>query len=1207
VEKVRALVPGAKGAAGQTLDSVAPSAVSGGDTAAFSWVDKPAQEEKEDDGLAPPLAPDEIGRLGPYRVLKVLGEGGMGKVFLAEDPNLQRAVALKVMKASLAKNTTARQRFLREARLAAKIEHDHIVHIYQVGEDRGIPFLAMQLLKGASLEDLLNRSLALKTKQVLRIGIQIAEGLAAAHEHGMIHRDIKPGNIWIESTGGGRVKILDFGLARTSQGEVGITQSGTILGTPAYMPPEQARGEKLDYRCDLYSLGCVLYRMATGEMPLKGHDTMSMLMSLALQEPTAPIKVNPEIPPALSDLIMKLLAKDPQQRPASAKEVVQALKAMERAGNSPTPTETALLSPSLLQPASELPMAIPLPDSKSPDPYATAPAPKKSTPPSVPSPSGRAEPRKGPVAAGEGAGRKRRKKPLVLAAVAFLALLGGGMLAGIVFFWQTPNGVVRFEIDDPEIKVVVDKNGPTITGADKQPISLKPGPHGLTITRGDFTFDTTKFQLNKNGKTTLKIDWLPGKLQIVQDGKVIGAKEVQIAKGEPDKGGPDKGGPDKAAPSAWQPVPFGKSPLDALDPAAIPPEERFDWQPKELVAVLGSHRQRLWGGAGGVAIRGDGKRVTAGGAGLPIWEFETAKEIDSAPGSNFPALSMDGRKLFNGWDRIYDLDRWLEFKKTDPSAKLVDTAATVPFTRYADGRVANAQFSADGKSFVATLNYSLKRVALWRVDKEVKIIGEWPGFGSPALSLDGKMLAMVHAKELTVHLFDIQGDKVQPRGVLSAEDAKAPEPYANRSYLRFAHDGRLGVLAADSKSIAFWDVAGPKPQKLGVLPVDLSYNGSFRFAAKAPRMVTVTQYLFHIWRLTEKGAEREAGVSMQDTGLAVMNISDVPISADGNRLVSGHLNGAVLFWEVKDGKLVQRNPLTPQPATSYFGANFHFSPTGKFLTTGGEAGTTVWHFGDKSPKGFLPKQLAVSAFSGRDEVTGSIDEEELITWRVTPTAVKEISRRGARGNASVALETGLVLTRYTDDKAATRYGRILDMRVPNAKASDAFEIGGIGSGFGSADFLSADGRVFASWIASPGKPDTIRVFDIQNGKATMRYDFASPKNTPTQRLRLSRDGQWLAATWGNGSDWGIWRLDPSEAKSHRAGRGLAGGYSPDGKQIALITIDGIRKLEIRDVESWDLLWSTQMPGGMNDAVFAPDGRHLLVANANQTAYILRLP
>lgn len=282
------------------------------------------------DFLAPAQQPDELGRLGHYRILKVLGKGGMGMVFLAEDTKLERQVALKVMLPKFAEDAAAKQRFLREARTAAKIEHDHIVHIYQVDEDHGVPFLAMQLLSGSSLEDVLKRAGRLKTPQILRLGAQIAEGLAVAHAKGLIHRDIKPANIWIEANYGGRVKLLDFGLARTVQTDVGITQSGVLLGTPAYMPPEQARGDKVDHRCDLYSLGCVLYRMATGELPIKGKDTMALLMALALSEPTPPKEINDSIPPALNDLILKLLAKDAANRPETATAVAQALKKLEQ-------------------------------------------------------------------------------------------------------------------------------------------------------------------------------------------------------------------------------------------------------------------------------------------------------------------------------------------------------------------------------------------------------------------------------------------------------------------------------------------------------------------------------------------------------------------------------------------------------------------------------------------------------------------------------------------------------------------------------------------------------------------------------------------------------------------------------------------------------------------------------------------------------------
>jgi len=284
--------------------------------------------------LGPPQAPGEIGRLGPYRVIRLLGKGGMGVVFEAEDVHLQRAVALKAMRPDIAQNASARERFLREARATANIEHDHIVTIFQVGEDRGVPFLAMQLLKGMSLEDYLKKKLesqpALPVDRVLRVGREIARGLAAAHARGLIHRDIKPANIWLDATAGGRVKILDFGLARAADGEGTLTQSGVIVGTATYMAPEQARGEKVDARADLFSLGCVLYRLATGRLPWKGEDVMSTLVAIATNPPMPVQQFNPELPPKLASLIMQLLAKRPEDRPPSAEAVVEATLAIER-------------------------------------------------------------------------------------------------------------------------------------------------------------------------------------------------------------------------------------------------------------------------------------------------------------------------------------------------------------------------------------------------------------------------------------------------------------------------------------------------------------------------------------------------------------------------------------------------------------------------------------------------------------------------------------------------------------------------------------------------------------------------------------------------------------------------------------------------------------------------------------------------------------
>jgi len=299
-----------------------------GETMAQMAAPGSAESQESYDFLLEPHEPNERGRLGSYRILKVLGSGGMGLVLQAEDVNLERLVALKVVRPQLAKDPDARQRFLREARAAAAIKHDHIVTIYQVGQERDIPFLAMELLEGESLESRLFRDGKLPVTEVLRIGREIAEGLAAAHARNLIHRDIKPANIWLEA-GAGRVKILDFGLARPADGNIGLTRIGTVHGSVQFMAPEQARGEALDQRCDLFSLGCVLYRMCTGQPAFSGTSVMAVLTALALDEPKAVSDLVPELPFGVADLVKTLLAKKPEDRPASARAVVEAIRVLE--------------------------------------------------------------------------------------------------------------------------------------------------------------------------------------------------------------------------------------------------------------------------------------------------------------------------------------------------------------------------------------------------------------------------------------------------------------------------------------------------------------------------------------------------------------------------------------------------------------------------------------------------------------------------------------------------------------------------------------------------------------------------------------------------------------------------------------------------------------------------------------------------------------
>lgn len=296
------------------------------------------------DFLSPPQKAGELGRLGDYRVLSVLGQGGMGLVFRAEDERLRRQVAIKVMRLTVAHDPHARIRFLREAQAVAAIEHDNVIGIFQAGEMNKTPFFTMPLLKGESLKTRLNRDGRLSERDSLRIASQVATALAAAHASGVLHRDIKPDNIWLESKTD-RVKVLDFGLAQVASADPELTQTGSVLGTPLYMSPEQARGEELDARSDLYSLGAVLFHMLTGCPVVSGPSVLAILMDIA-SEVALPLRSLPDdVGTGAAQLVARLLSKSRESRPASAAEAAKQIGAIikQRRSRAMIAMETTLL------------------------------------------------------------------------------------------------------------------------------------------------------------------------------------------------------------------------------------------------------------------------------------------------------------------------------------------------------------------------------------------------------------------------------------------------------------------------------------------------------------------------------------------------------------------------------------------------------------------------------------------------------------------------------------------------------------------------------------------------------------------------------------------------------------------------------------------------------------------------------------------------
>ncbi len=302
----------------------------------------------EGGSLAAGPAPD---RVGGYRVVRLLGAGGMGMVYLAEDEALCRDVAVKLLRPRLAVHPRAREGFLREARAMASLKHDNVVTVFQVGESPGpagvaVPFLAMELLEGECLADWLRREGPLPPSWAIRLARQAAEGLAAAHARGVVHRDVKPGNLWLEAPPGwadlpedrrpalplvARLKVLDFGLAQPAGGDDG--DAGTIRrhsGTPAYMAPEQAAGQAVDARADLFSLGVVLHELVAGRLPRP-----APVGSVETPPRSAPTPPTPGLSPALAALSRRLMAVDPADRPASAAQVARELTELPEARGLP--------------------------------------------------------------------------------------------------------------------------------------------------------------------------------------------------------------------------------------------------------------------------------------------------------------------------------------------------------------------------------------------------------------------------------------------------------------------------------------------------------------------------------------------------------------------------------------------------------------------------------------------------------------------------------------------------------------------------------------------------------------------------------------------------------------------------------------------------------------------------------------------------------
>ncbi len=261
-----------------------------------------------------------------FEILKVLGRGGMGTVYRARDLDLEEEVAIKTLRPEFVRDATLLERFKDEIRLARRLSDQHIVRTHDFGEWGGVYYLTMEYVEGITVREVIDTRGRLGVSSTMAIATQLAHSLAVAHEHGVIHRDIKPQNLLLDAAG--VLKVMDFGVARLAERTTSVTEAGLAVGTPTYMPPEQLMAEAVDARSDLYAAGVVLYECLTGQTPFQAPSVMVLVKKLLTETPRSPAELNPEVPPALAALVLRLLAKAPEERVQTARELAQQLESL---------------------------------------------------------------------------------------------------------------------------------------------------------------------------------------------------------------------------------------------------------------------------------------------------------------------------------------------------------------------------------------------------------------------------------------------------------------------------------------------------------------------------------------------------------------------------------------------------------------------------------------------------------------------------------------------------------------------------------------------------------------------------------------------------------------------------------------------------------------------------------------------------------------
>jgi WD40 repeat protein/tRNA A-37 threonylcarbamoyl transferase component Bud32 len=1054
--------------------------------------------------------------LGPYIILERLGEGGTGQVYKARHQRMRRVAALKVIRRELLAETEVVARFYREIQVASQVAHPNVVHAYDAGPNGETHFLAMEYVKGIDLHRLVKQNGWLPVDQACDYVRQAARGLQHIHEHGLVHRDVKPSNLLLTEVnppGSGQavVKLLDLGLARFErplQGE--LTGSftpvgGVMMGTPDYMAPEQALDmHQADIRSDIYSLGCTLYYLLTAQPPFPGGTLAQKLLWHQQVKPPPVTSLRPEMPAGVQTVLERMLAKSPAERHLTPIAVVHDLEAAVNGRGLPL---AASASPGADEAA---PAALPVSEADALAELDDIPAAIEPTAPALPSGLTRA------LLAQMSSPEEEGTAILPTEPVATAIVADRPASPSPLMPLMPPT-----EIDRPPVKR-----------------TLWPRLAGLAV-----------------GSAVL----LGGAVLLwgLFGGGGSATRRDTVAEIRPT---------------------VSRQTLPKLTQRPIPADEAFDWQPKELVAVLGEHRLRHWGVVQNVGFNARGANAFSYGTDhvLRVWNVANGREVNAfteRKGLGAPkTLSPDGKTLaYTGADFAV---QFLDMRTGKDGTACIGHKNRVQLLNFSRDSKTLGSASQDGSIRLWSAGTGKER-ALLPKDPQAAIV-------SFALSSDGKLVAQSGAN-FTVRLWDVIEKK--EKAVLSGHKHHALA-------LEFSPDNQLLASGSLDRTVRVWNLATLKEHLL----LQGYANPVTALAISPDGKTLVSGSLDGYLKVWDLGAGKE-GLG-QPGHLAGVN--SLAISPNGKTLISGAADGTVRLWE-----LATLKELFPTTGHRALVRHIAFSPDGKSLVSAsGDKFIHLWDLANASQR---------LSFVSTPEPTPQLATQAVVFVPPDGQAVATANHDGsirlfqaASGKEERILFQlpGLLPT----DLAYARNGSAL------AAALSDFSIRLLDPATGKERALlkGHTARLHAlafspdhQLLASGGADGKLRLWNVATGSER----WVAPESIGAiAALAFSPDGKTVAA--GGGDDRFVHLFDVAGQSvrgtlSGHANRITGLAYSPVENIIAASGLDG--RIIVWNAESRNVIREWQLPGIVWNVAFAPDGRHLAVANSNGTIYILQVP